>query len=293
MINNICTLSDRNYISRAFAMIKSLEKYNQNIIVYFLCMDDFTYETVTNKNLKNIIPIHVNELIEGDERFNSLKPDKHALQVAADTGSTLNMNFYYAMSSTLPKYCFENYSLEHILYCDSDIFFYDSLSTIENDINNKSFGIVEHRDVWGGCGKYNVGIVYMKNNSITKDILELWNYCVLTEGNEYQEKYGNCGDQQYVELLYEKYNNDIAVIGDTTGHLAPWNLITHKFTLDEHIIWKENKQKVIYIHFSNFTPNFEDMTYKVGPRHGINSVDQVPWLARKCKEYLQAIKDNL
>jgi hypothetical protein len=59
------------------------------------------------------------------------------------------------------------------------------------------------------------------------------------------------------------------------------------------IMWDGKMQDLVYIHFSNFTVDFDSMTYKVGPRHGINRVDSIPWLASMCEEYFYAIKENI
>ena len=290
----ICTLSDKHYFTRGMALIESLKKYNENITVYYLCMDEESYNKSKTIEDKNIIFIFYKDIIKGDDQFKDIKPGREATAVGEHTEISCElMEMNYKMSSFFPKYCLKTYEIDHIIYIDSDIFFYDSLDSIYEDVGDKSIGFVEHRLPYTGCGIYNVGVLYFKNDEVSNSMLNFWSYCVLDPTNQYAEEFGTCGDQKYLELMYKLYQNNIAIIGNRTGHLAPWNLAFHEYTYDEHIVWRKNKQKVVYIHFSNFTPDFHNMSYKVGPRHGINSVDSVPWLARKCEEYLYALKENI
>jgi len=289
----ICTLSDFKYLPRGLALIDSLNKHNKDVYVFYLCMDQKTYDALTQKNIPNVEPIPVSEILQAyPDAFSNVIPSSVSLQVEKDTGeSAVSNEFHYRMSSHFPDFILRNRKVDHVIYSDADIYFYQPLDSIYNDVGDKSFGVVEHRIEWTGCGVYNVGIIYMKNDSHTLDILTLWKYCVSTPKNEYEEVYGVCSDQKYLELVELKFKDHFAIIGDTTGHLAPWNLRYHMFTPDGKLVWKDVVQELVYFHFSNFIPNLTSMTYQLGPRHGVMDT-RIPWLQEKCFEYLKSIKDN-
>jgi hypothetical protein len=113
--------------------------------------------------------------------------------------------------------------------------------------------------------------------------------------NPYSAEYGTCGDQKYLDLIYKLYTKHIAIIGNTnsiTGHLAPWNYASHMYTDDGQLVWMGKKQKLTYIHFSNFVVDFQNDTYKIAPRHGIDSIVCTPWVNASIYLYYQNIKER-
>lgn len=293
-MKKICTLSDIRYLNRGLALIDSLNRYN-DVYVYYLCMDEKCYHVLKNKHLKNVEVLFINDIIHKDCKFD-IKLSYQNYNVVHDSSksvSEVELEMYYKMSSYFPDYCLKKYDIDHIIYIDSDIYFYKSLDYIFEDVKDKSFGFVEHRLPWiPHCGKFNVGVIYMKNDNNTASILDLWKYCVNTPNNEFEKDYGVCGDQKYLELIEKNFQDSIAIIGKSTGHLAPWNLMYHQYTYDGRIIWNEKAQDLVYFHFSNFYPNFENDTYIIAPRHGIESVSNIEWLDKKCKEYFYKLKEN-
>jgi hypothetical protein len=252
-------------------------------------------DAVKSIKIDNVDFVDVRDIIQHDERFLNIIPSREATAVGNATEISQDLiELVYKMSSYFPRYCLKTYDIDHVIYSDSDIYFYKSLDSIYNDVGNKSFGIVEHRLPYTGCGKYNVGVIYNRNDKVAKSILDFWSYCVLDPNNPFAEQFGTCGDQKYLELIYHLYGEkNISIMGNETGHLAPWNMAYHQY-LEQRgkIIWNGIPQDLVYIHYSNFIADIQNMTYKVGPRHGIHRVDNVPWLAEMCEEYLQSIKDN-
>jgi hypothetical protein len=288
----VCTISDINYLNRGLSLVNSLNKHNNDVFVYYLCMDKECYEVALSKKIKNIKFILIDDLINDDSRFDKIIPSEEAIAMEQQTGiCAKKMELNYKMSSYFPEYCFNKFKIDHIIYSDSDIYFYESLDSIYQDIEDKSMGLVEHR-VQTNCGLFNVGIVFIKNDKAGREMLHTWINCVMNPDNIYAKDYGTCGDQKYLELLYKLYKNNIKIIGEKTGHLAPWNLKNHGYTIDGKIIWNGNIQKLTYIHFSNFTINLQNDTFIVAPRHGIHNVTGVPWLNDCCIKYFNDIKNN-
>ena len=73
MNKNICTLSDQNYLIKGLALYHSLmDNTNIPFNLYYLCMDNFTYDFLIKENLPNIYPINISNL-EKDTDFTILK----------------------------------------------------------------------------------------------------------------------------------------------------------------------------------------------------------------------------
>ena len=228
----ICTISDNNYLNRGLSLVDSLNKYNHDVFVYYLCMDEESYINGLSKNIKNVKFIFIDDVIQDYARFDDIIPSEEALAMEQQTGiSAIRMELNYKMSSYFPEYCLRTFEIDHILYSDSDIYFYDSLDFVYDDVDDKSMGLVEHR-VQTNCGLFNVGIIYIKNNQVGRQMLNMWIDCVMNPYNKYAKEYGTCGDQKYLELLYKLYPENISIIGEKTGHLAPWNLKNHGYTIE-------------------------------------------------------------
>ena len=85
------------------------------------------------------------------------------------------------------------------------------------------------------------------------------------KSHEYYKEYGTCGDQKYLELFVPKYGDKLCIIDETVGHGAPFNFQLYdysSFTSDDKIIIYDNKkQRLSFIHFMKFKPNFNNGTY--------------------------------
>ena len=81
--------------------------------------------------------------------------------------------------------------------------------------------------------------------------------------NEWFDEYGRVGDQVYLEAFEPLFGKDnISVIDDSVGHGAPWNFGLYQYDGGD-IIWGGKRQKMVFIHFSHFTPNYNNDTYEV------------------------------
>ena len=301
-MKNICTISDKNYLPLGLCLIESLNKHNENITIYYLCVDTDTFDYFSNNPTENVVPIRMDSVIQTDDRLKNITATKGSIITGKQTKTDpAVLQLLFCMSSVFPEYCLKTFHLDHILYCDSDLFFYESLNSVYEDVGDKSFGIVEHRIppnprrhlgeycAFTDSGRFNVGVVYFKASKIGFEIIDFWKLCMLTT-TEYAVEYGGCGDQKYLELIYKKYVEHIAVIGKKTGHLAPWNLIHHRYTHNE-IVWDSMPQPLIYFHFSGFAVN--DSGYFIGARHGVATQNVgIDWLDKKINEYHIALKEK-
>ena len=136
-----------NYLKQGKALFRSLcDSSSENFILYYLCMDKETYEAVIEYDSR-IIPVLLDELEDGNEKLASFKDF-----------SPYNA-FCWSLASTFCLYLLEEKNVESIMYIDSDIYFYQDIKLVYDEIGDKSVGIIRHRHNTSLSvdGEYNVG----------------------------------------------------------------------------------------------------------------------------------------
>jgi len=236
-----CTLSDMNYLKQGKALFQSLcDTSSENFVLYYLCLDKQTYKAVIEYDSR-IIPVLLDELEDGNEKLASFKDF-----------SPYNA-FCWSLASTFCLYLLEKKKVESIMYIDSDIYFYQDIKLVYDEIGNKSVGIIRHRHntSLSPDGEYNVGIIYFKNDEAAIECLRWWNDAVLLGTTP---ELSTCGDQKYLEGFLPRFGDAVCVIDETIAHGAPWNFRLYVYDhIDEgKVIWGNKVQPLVFNHFSKF-----------------------------------------
>ena len=268
-MKTFCTLADSNFTTRILALKKSLYKHNPGCKLHLLCLDDKIYDSLSKYD---IVCHKLEDLLQNDillQRCRDNKPSRESLlNTNNDIPKAKYLQFIWSLSAYFSWWCLENLDIPDITFVDGDIYFYSGFDLLEESVKDASVGIVEHRCPYTPVnGKYNVGFVYFKNDLDGYKCSTWWKNCLLLPTNEFQETHGMCGDQKYLELFEELFNN-VKIIDENFGHLAPWNFLHHSYHNDQ-IIWKGKRQNLLYCHFSNFDPDFANDTYILAQRHGL------------------------
>ena len=269
-MKNFCTLADNNFYDRVAALNDSLCNFSKNYKLHLLCLDDEIYEKCKDKD--NFICYKIKDLLENDPSLRKSKenePSREAFIVSkGDLEGARKNQFAWLLAPYFSWWCLENLEIDDILYIDADIYFYSSYNELYQHLDDCSIGIVEHRCPYNpDNGKYNVGIVYFKNDLDGYKCSSWWKNCLLFTDHQYYSTHGKCGDQKYLELFPQLFNN-VKVLDEYIGHLATWNFLQHEYKNDK-IIWKGKEQKLLYCHFSNFKCNTDG--YQIAPRHGFQA----------------------
>ena len=270
-MKNFCTVSDKNFLHFGLALYESLKSnLQEDFRLFYLCTDKECYQALEDLSLESVVPLSLEDLLEADDRLKSARygePSYEAINVANRTNSDAKyIQFFWCLSPYLSWHILDKYDVEDVLYVDSDIYFFNDVNRIYEEVGNKSIGIVRHRINYNpDVGEYNVGIVYFKKDLTGYQCVEWWKNCLLDTNNKYYKTHGMCGDQKYLELFEPLFGHDnVQVIDDTVGHLAPWNFVNHGYSADK-IFWRGIAQDLIYCHFSNFKPDFENDLYYSAP----------------------------
>jgi len=255
----ICTLFDFNYMDKGLVMIESLLKYNTNLKIHVLCLDQESFQ-ICNK-IKEIKTYLLDDLEKEDE--NLLKIKNRNIKEELGDWYDLGDHAYYCYSLTpyFTNYILEKHSEEAVLYCDSDLVFYESLEILKKEIKEKDCGLVTHKNQSSfynhesRTGNYNVGIIYFKKSNPGITISRFWKDLMFNCKNQFAKSHGTCGDQKYLELFEPIFGKDkIQVIEGEIGHGAPWNFENFNFLDKRNVIYKFNnaKQRILFNHFSHF-----------------------------------------
>lgn len=259
-MRNLVTISDYCYLEKGLTLYDSLRKTqdNNSFKLYYICLDDKTYNVINNIKNNSIEAVKIGDLEEDNfelKNMRNLPPSKEAISNGnAQNRDPYHIQFCWALSSYACFYFLHRRNLDNIYYLDSDLYFYNDLSLFDNEVLDKSIGIVRHRiDYLPSSGEFNVGIVYFKNNYAGKKCSLWWKKQMSTppEDNPYFPWYGQCGDQKYLELFPLIFGEEVCIVDKNVGHLAPWNVTFHDYKNDK-VIWNNIEQDLLYFHFSHF-----------------------------------------
>lgn len=260
-----CTLSDKNYLALGVALYRSLKlRCAEPFKLYYLCLDDETYNRFLSLNYKEIIPVSLSKWEKEEKELRDARENRPYNEYCW----TLASYFSYYLLGLNPS-THLNQAIDHITYVDSDIFFYQDPEIIYKEIGEKSVGIIAHRHncIGNTDGAYNVGIIYFKNDGDGQEVLKWWRDAVLFK--KYPEYHG-CGDQKYLEGFIPNFGEEIICVADKTfAHGAPWNFRLYgydKFEKEGKVIWGDKEQVFVFNHFSRF--KYDINTDQVEPTGG-------------------------
>lgn len=268
---HLCTLSDKNYLILGLALYESLKKHSNDFILHYLAMDEYTFDTLCKIDDDNLLVYSLKDLdIVGHELLKANRPT-----------SPKRESLYHYFSAPLFCYFLLENCMPHVLYVDSDVCFYNDPKAIISCCQNTSIGYITHKHIppneYSKVGYFNVGIIYFSNDDIGYACCKWWKDIGLEPNNRWARNYGTCGDQKYLELFFKAFRGQhFKIIDEDIGHSAPWN-VTRSSIKDGMITWdssfvlrkndgnimKEVTQKLYFHHFSHFSVDVKQKTYKL------------------------------
>lgn len=235
-MNIFCTYFDKNFLAQGISLIESMENnVNFNFLLYILCLDNYTYNILEKLNLKKVVLLKEDELLNFEPRLKIAKKNRPIIE------------YYYCFTANLIRYLFETKDCESVTYLDSDVYFFDSLNDL-NDFNKYDIIIIRHLTddkKENQNGKYNVCLNYFKKSSEAKKCLEWWSDKTLQSTKLSKDIWG---DQKYLDEFPKLFKNIKEIIPKTIC-LAPWNLNDYEITLNNGKIVVNNENLIIY-HFA-------------------------------------------
>ena len=290
---NICTVANYDFILKFLALRESIRKYTLDYKIHLICLDDKMFLALKEK-YEDIVCHSLETLLKSDkelEKARSNKPSFEALNVAGqDYQKAQEIQFIWAMASYSCWYCLEKLGLEDITYIDADIYFFNTPEILNDFKDFCSIGLIENRTPYSPInGKYNVGIIYFKNDPNGVDCSRFWKNCLLDQDNKHAAEYGSCGDQKYLELFPQLFEG-VFELDQFIGQLAPWSVSQHNFIANK-MIWNGKVQDLLFYHFSNFDCDFEKKTYVPAKRHGLINLQNNSFVHSLYEEYYNCLEN--
>jgi len=241
---NFCTYFDSHYLVRGLAMYESLKKNCRNFRLFVFAFDQYTYEFLKKKKLKNIILIKLEDF--EDAALKRVKKERS------------NVEYMWTCTPSTILYLFNKYKMSSATYLDADIYFYRNPRILLQEAKNDSVLITEHRflekyDYSNKYGIYNVQFLFFRNNPCGIKVLKDWRKsCIKWCFND--QSSGLNGDQKYLDGWPKKFK-EIKILSNLGGGLGPWNIQRYNVTKDnknvkiQEIITKKFFSRIFY-HFS-------------------------------------------
>ena len=239
---NICTNFYSNYLYRCLPQYYSLEKTSRNFVWWVLCMDDKAYEIITKLKLKHARPIKLSEI------------ENHDLEKVKKSRN--KGEYSWTLKPFLIDFLFTNHKyIKNILYLDGDIFFFEDIALVFEDIGPKSIAIAPHRfpkSLKGReeqTGVFNAGVIYFNRDNVAHKCLKRWKRQCL-DWCYWRLEDGKLGDQMYLNEWPKLYKN-LHQFKHKGINLAPWNVNEFKLTNMKGKIFIDG-QPLIFYHFHQF-----------------------------------------
>lgn len=282
------TLSDYKYLPLGLCLYESLlNTVKGEFTLYYLCLDDETFIKVSELSCNNIVPISIQQVLSDNPELSQYNIREYR-------------EFVWMLASYFTYYILINKKPIDVSYIDSDIYFYQDIQLMYDEISNRSVGIIRHRHIDENSnttdGKYNVGVVYFKNDVVGRHCLDWWRDAVMYRK---YPRLSTCYDQKYLEGFGEMYSSDSVCVADKTfAHGAPWHHRLYDWNninIDGTIKWKETNQIFLFNHFSRISFDVINDTYLPSGQaysdHTLNfTVFQIPEVKKLHDEYFEEIK---
>ena len=240
---NFCTLFDSNYLARGLAMYESLRAHHNKFHLYVYAFDDLSFKILKSLNLPSLTVISLKEF-----------EDEELLKIKS---SRSKGEYCWTCTPSIILHSIQNFSLDHSIYVDADLYFFSDSSSIINEMEGKSILITEHRytpryDQTKISGVYCVQFMYFKNDSFGMKALKWWrDKCI--EWCFAKPEEGKFGDQKYLDDWTSRFEN-VHVMKTKLGGIAPWNVQQYQFPIQSPVFY--------HFHGVRYNPSGE---FELGP----------------------------
>lgn len=262
MARNIAVVSDFGYLVRTLLLYDSIRRSEPEGHVYFLAMDDQTFQVLKEAGQPNLTVVRLSEVEDGELK-------------AARQGRNW-IEWVWLFQPAFPLWLMENKGLDHVFWMDGDMWLFAGLGPMFDEIGGADTAVSPHRFPPRRKGSelnvsvYNGGATYFKASEKGLACCREWRrQCIEWDYWWSKPKPGpklgqKGGTQGYLDDWPEKWGAH--VVQHLGCNLAPWNQDdpSYKYELKGghvHI----NGQPLIFYHFQDFHPSKGRLA---GPRLG-------------------------
>jgi len=239
-MRHLCTYFDINFVPRGRALLDSLTKQSESFILYILALDEQTLVYLKSIKHPNVQLITLEEYI----KYFNIDRSKYKTE----------KEFYFSIKPSLCLYLMElNKEIDLLLYVDSDMYFYNDLELLYNEIGNASIAMCHQHLPWylsKKYGIYNAGFVAFKNDDEGVKCLHEWyKNCSVWDVNQKGYELSFFSDQVWLTAWPLEYKN-VKIIMHKGVNTAPWNANQYNFTQNDGKFYVDGVPLILY-HFSS------------------------------------------
>lgn len=236
-----CTYFDYNYLIYGWSLFTSLEEFAEDFVLYVCCLDDASYQALTELHEPRIVPIPLAVIEAADPEF------------AACQANRTRTEYIFTLSPVFPLYLFSHFPKIDILgYLDSDLAFFASPEVAFTELGNQSILICPHNFAVNAeqesarYGQYNVAFQLYRRDASGLTCLNDWRKNCLDWCFDRVED-GKFADQKYLDAWPSTYPG-VVVSRNPQLDLAPWNLGKYHYEATSTQLLVDGKPCVFY-HF--------------------------------------------
>lgn len=242
MKNVIFTICAKNYLAQAYTLGQSI-KDNESDTDFFIIVSDFV------------------DNIELDNSFTHLSPNILSDIDIADLSFKYNViEFSTAIKPYFISYFF-NKNYDKVVYLDPDMYIYNNLNVIYNNLDKYDFIITPHirKDYieFNGStseeeilfvGIYNLGFFSIRNSTISLRFIKWWEEKLKDQC--YADKFDALHvDQKWLDFLPSFYPENVLIEKSPTINMASWSIHEVEFKEINGNYYIDEQPLLIY-HFS-------------------------------------------
>lgn len=254
----VFTICAKNYIGLAKILEKSIKRYNTDLDFYIFVADEFA-DQIQKLPDNALISHNVLSIPEDKWKEMSFKYDV--------------TEFCTAIKPKCFEYIFNTLNYDQSIYLDPDIFVFNSLNVIFNDLEKYSIILTPHiiniePDYSGdiaektilACGVYNLGFCALKKSIHSEKFIQWWanrliDKCFINPSDSYFT------DQRWIDMIPCFFDSNILKISQNFGlNLAPWNFFEREIFMKdgEYFVCSRNNKnsnkfdKLIFVHYSGY-----------------------------------------
>lgn len=239
MSREFCTLFDGNYLFKAVAMIRSLERHAPGFALTCFCFDADARRIVDALAIPGVTTVSLAQLEAHDPAFAATKSERTRTE------------YCWTATPALPLYLFDTRpDLEEVTYLDADLLFFSSPEPLFAEMGDASVLITPHRFApeyahHEASGTYNVQFLTFRRDG-GLEVLRWWHdRCVEWCFNRLED--GKLGDQKYLDDWPERFAG-VHVLRHLGGGLAPWNITQYALRSEGDRVWVDGDE-LVFFHF--------------------------------------------
>jgi hypothetical protein len=235
-----CTLFDSNYLAKAVAMYRSLERHAAPFRLTAFTFDEHAPELLAQLALPHLDVVLLRDLEAHDTGLAAVKDDRSAVE------------YCWTATPALPLYLFDTRpELQEVTYLDADLLFYSDPEPLFAEMGDASVLITPHRYAPEYAhhitsGIYNVQFVTFRRTDDGLRVLRWWRERCL-EWCYYRLEDGKLGDQKYLDDWPERFSG-VHVLEHLGGGLAPWNALQYRLESEEGEVTVDGVP-LVFFHF--------------------------------------------